>query len=498
MTRVLVVLGISAIPLLLYLPFLSEPFLKDEGFYAATAQIIRDGGLPYRDAFDNKPPLIFGWFALSFEVFGETLWAPRLMAAICVSATVPVIYAQGRTLFTHRAGVIAALAFALSIGIADFQTNANTEYFLLLPMSASLLTFTLGARSGGIGWFLAAGFFAALAIMTKQVAVFNFLALVAMGAMWGRWGTRPRLKGRVISVAGLTAGCVVGLALVSAPFLASGSFADLFEGVVTYALGYSNDVSTIEKAEAMLFSPLYLIRRAGPWIVLALLGIACAWKIRREKPTALAVAWLAASCAGVLATGRFYDHYYVQLLPALALMAPLGIAFLEERWDRRWVRVIGLFVLPLSVFIPLVVSLNVYLQPTPEDRHLAKFQSAGIGDWEVESVALGAYLQRQTDENDYIYNLGFQSELYFYADRKSPTRFLFDHAFPVDAQYEAEALADLEANPPAMIVDSARYEPDDRIESAYYAESIKEFIDDSYEYLGKFYYADIYRLKGAP
>ncbi|MEK7248748.1 MAG: PKD domain-containing protein, partial [Chloroflexota bacterium] len=49
------------VPLLLYLPFLGTPFERDEGVYATIAQGVLDGKVPYRDLFDNKPPLVYGW-----------------------------------------------------------------------------------------------------------------------------------------------------------------------------------------------------------------------------------------------------------------------------------------------------------------------------------------------------------------------------------------------------------------------------------------------------
>ena len=55
---------ICLLPILLYLPFLNEPLQRDEGYYATVGRMLLSGGLPYRDAFDNKPPVVFGWYAL--------------------------------------------------------------------------------------------------------------------------------------------------------------------------------------------------------------------------------------------------------------------------------------------------------------------------------------------------------------------------------------------------------------------------------------------------
>src|SRR5437899_6218477 len=195
-----VLVAVCALPILLYLPLLHEPLARDEGFYAAVGQRILHGDLPYRDAFDNKPPLVFGWYALSFLIFGQHVWAPRLVAAVLQSATTLLVYVQGRLLFSGREALLAALAFALSIGVARFQTNANTEYFMLLPLVAGLVTFTLGHQTGRLRWFLLSGVLNGIAIMTKEVSRFNlgFLLLWILCPAW-----RGELTRRHLAVVGL-------------------------------------------------------------------------------------------------------------------------------------------------------------------------------------------------------------------------------------------------------------------------------------------------------
>src|SRR5439155_19831221 len=213
-----VLAAVCALPILLYLPFLHEPFMRDEGFYAAVGQLILRGDLPYRDAFDNKPPLVFGWYALSFLIFGQHVWAPRLVAAVLMSLTTLLVYVQGRLVFSGREAMLAALAFALSIGIARFGTNAKTEYFMLLPLVAGLVRLTLGHQTGRLRWFLLSGVLNGFAIMTKEVGVFNlgFLVLWTLYPAWrrGELGSHP-----LASVAVLCVGCSLAVAVTIAPFV---------------------------------------------------------------------------------------------------------------------------------------------------------------------------------------------------------------------------------------------------------------------------------------
>ena len=144
------------LPVLLYLPFLNAPFERDESVYAIIARGLLNGQIPYRDLFDNKPPLVFGWYALAFAVFGEDDVAPRLVAALLLSLTTLTLFAEARLLFSRRVAYLAAAAFALSTGLPFVALHSNTEAYMLLPMVASLLAFTLGVRRGRLGWFLGA------------------------------------------------------------------------------------------------------------------------------------------------------------------------------------------------------------------------------------------------------------------------------------------------------------------------------------------------------
>ncbi|MGH2631963.1 MAG: ArnT family glycosyltransferase, partial [Tepidiformaceae bacterium] len=125
--------AISAVPVLLTIPFLHEPFDRDEGAYATIAQGLTHGLLPYRDLFDHKPPVIYGWYALSFRVFGDSVVAPRLMGALVLAAITLLLFRACSMLYGQRAGWLGAVAFALSTGVALINPAMNTKPFTLLP-----------------------------------------------------------------------------------------------------------------------------------------------------------------------------------------------------------------------------------------------------------------------------------------------------------------------------------------------------------------------------
>ncbi len=488
--------AICAIPVLLYIPFLTEPLFRDEGFYAAVAQMILDGDVPYRDAFDNKPPMVFAWYALSFVMFGEHIWAPRLLVSLLLSATTLLVYLQGRLLFGRQAGLVAALAFALSIGLAAFETNANTEYFMLLPLVGGVYCFTLAERKSDTRLYVLSGFLIGLAILTKEISAFTLPLLMLVVANrirvdsgWS-WVT---LRASFKPAGSLVLGCGTAGLLTSLPFIVTGTFDDMFDALVVYTLDYVAVVSWTHRIVAIGKLPLYLFWLAGPWAVLSLLAIFRLARGRDSGHSLLLIGWVIATLLGVVAAGRFYDHYYVALLPPLALLVPVGLKVMRDA-SPSWRRAIAV-VVALSLVPTLVINANIYLQPDSDARHTAKYPEDERAVWETDSAELGAWLAARTSPDDYIYNFGFQSEIYFYADRQSPTRFLFDHPFRAGDKYIAEALDDLNSNPPLYIVDSASLERPSAVN--YYAEDIGRWISAYYDYVGRVYYADVYKLRAA-
>ena len=214
--------AIAAIPVLLTLPFMHEPFDRDEGAYATIAQGLTHGLLPYRDLFDHKPPGIYGWYALSFGAFGDNVVAPRLMGALVLAAITLLLFRACSMLYGRRAGWLGAFVFALSTGVALINPAMNTEPFTLLPMVAALVAFLESRRRAPLRWCFVAGVFGGLAVMTKPVAVLNIGALAAIpvigAARYGEaWG------GAVKRVALIAVGGIASCAAVCAPFVVSGA-----------------------------------------------------------------------------------------------------------------------------------------------------------------------------------------------------------------------------------------------------------------------------------
>ena len=70
-TRGWLFVALAIVLVLVRLPSLAEPAGADQGLYGYVGQRILDGGVPYRDAWDQKPPAIHYTYAVLFALWSN-------------------------------------------------------------------------------------------------------------------------------------------------------------------------------------------------------------------------------------------------------------------------------------------------------------------------------------------------------------------------------------------------------------------------------------------
>jgi 4-amino-4-deoxy-L-arabinose transferase-like glycosyltransferase len=490
LVRSLPLILICLLPVLLYIPFASTPFERDEGTYATVAQGLLDGQVPYRDLFDNKPPLVYGWYALSFTLFGESTAAPRMVAALLLSVTTLALFTQARLLFPRGVAYLAATLFAVSTGIPFLALHANTEAYMLLPLVTSIAAFTWGMNKQRLVWFVLAGLLGALAIGTKQVAVWNLVSLAIVALIW-RWRLGGSLGDRVAPVAALSLGATAGLAFIMGPFLVTGSVDDLIYANISYNWLYLGFLTWPDRFLNLGNGTLFVTAAAAPLLVAGAIGLITILRERRSTADYLVVGWAIASAIGVASGGRFFPHYFLHLIPAMAILAAVVIHERFARSGHRMASRPAIMFGMLLVAISLATNAVLYLAPAPAERQVAEnvyYQK----EWEGNSRALGLYLKERTEPTDTIFNFGREPQVYFYADRRPAAQFFYDWAYQYDEKTLAETVQVLRFERPAYILDSTLpplFPPGPR------PQVLKDLLDEDYEYIGRLYFADLYRLK---
>ncbi|MFH0241821.1 ArnT family glycosyltransferase [Streptomyces sp. HK10] len=419
--------------------FLRPLWNPDEGFLATQARMLEDGGALYDTVVDRKPPLVPWLYQGAFALFGDaSLWPVKVAAVAAVAATAALLASLARRRWGERAAWAAGVLFVLaSVGLNPEDAQAANFEVFMLPFTAAAFWCADRRR------WTAAGLAVAGAFLVKQTGGTALLPVLFL--LWR--SVRPGDPRRAALVR-LGAGCVLPVAAVAAAcgwsrFLfwtvtGSGAYAS-FTGSELHVLGRGLGNTAIAAAGfAGLLVPLAAALRRRP-------------PPRRREPTADLWIWLAASAVAVVSGFHFFGHYYLQLLPPLALLGAGALHLLGGGWARR---------------AALCAALSCVL-------FLGWSAVAGSGELDhARKVADAA--RRYAGPQEKVLLWGMHPEGYWLADRRPASRYLTAGLLTnfsggrdghrVGQRYGVEGgwhtfRAELSGNPPKVIVDDSRGKP---------------------------------------
>lgn len=429
-TVLLAAVGLVATALWLRWPTFDHSLWNvDEAIHAAAARVLLEGGVMYRDAIDQRTPLTYHAIAGLFALFGENnLWAARCAVALMIAATGFLLFLTGRKPGRNLGGLIAGFLYVVLGSAALFQGDANainTEWFVAFFTAAAAAVIFSGNRQPGLVHALAAGALLGGAFLSKQPALLEVAAPLALLAYFG-WREQPGLRWLISRFAAGAAGWLAVVALAALPLIWRGAWSDAVFYTWTYNLEYYGpETSLVDRLEAFI-RPFQLVASVSPLLIglWGLGAIATVIRLVQRTPAAaersdnpflayLAV-WSAASLAGAASGGRDFQHYAIQFLPAFCLGAGLALAGMTH-WIRRtssgnWPRKIGAGAL-LAIMIWQVGTTGI----AGRSRTLPADPSARIAD----------FIREHSTPADRIFVWGYHPDIYYFSDRKPASRFLY-------------------------------------------------------------------------
>ena len=446
-------LSILVLAFVLRLAFLHEPFDRDEGFYGYIGQEILRGSLPYRDVVDIKPPGVYYIYAGMIALVGGTTEALRIVTAFFAVITVLFIHMLARQAYGTRTGLLAALLYGIySSGPLHYGSSSNAEVFMVLPLVLGTYLALKGAdATRGRLFFAGSGLCAGIAMLVKTVALPHVLLLFFFVLLYRK--PDDMLKRRLVD-AGIFALPLLLLAVLTlAYFTTHRALDDFIYWNFTFIKKYS-------KSNIVGMSFLRTVGDIAPETVpLALLALPVSfWLIFGRKSDyrdRLIGLLLPVSFVGVCMPGKFYPHYFIQLVPSLALLAAIALDRIMR--SRRFLYAAAPLLLAMFAYTA-AKEYRYYLVYDPREISMKKYGSSLF----VDSVDVAKYIRERTEPSDYIYQWGFEPEIYFLSGRRSP----FKHITPVlmvDAGNPGKEYMDLMSSimrkRPKFIILQPRYVP---------------------------------------
>jgi 4-amino-4-deoxy-L-arabinose transferase-like glycosyltransferase len=433
------------------------PLERDEGEYAYAGQLILQGIPPYRLAYNMKFPGTYYAYAAILAVFGQTAWGIHVGLLVVNAATALVLFFLGRRLLGGFAAAIAAAAFCvLTLDIWIMGVFAHATHFVLLPAVGGFLVLARAMASARLPGFVLAGVLLGLAVLMKQHAFVYVPLALGLVAWGGLRRTPPDVQATVLRGALVLVGAILPFAVLCAVLAAQGVLERFWFWTFQYASQYVSRMS-LSVGWTLFTSTLALITSATlPMWLLAALGAVMLWATRwaadtRVFITGLLVASFIAVCPGFY----FREHYFIVLLPAVALLVGVALVSIERLLARAVspagarAAVVALFVVGVGVYA-LIEQRSLGLSP----RELSR-QRNGTNPF-VEAVEIGRYLREHTSPDDRIAVVGSEPEIYFYANRKSATGYIYTYPLMEPHRYASrmqdEMIREIDAAHPRYVV----------------------------------------------
>jgi 4-amino-4-deoxy-L-arabinose transferase-like glycosyltransferase len=407
-------------------------------------KLLGEGAIPYVDVVEKKP-LFFYVFYSPAALFGWRLWPLRLIAVGWVWATCLFIGGAARR-WTDDEDVGLAAAWLCALISACNTPSLSAEMLLNLPAAAALYFFVRAEKLGSRREDFLVGIAGAFASRFKHQGGIVLVAL-SLALLLRR---RPAVARLVLTGLGFALPWVI----IGGAYFLGGHFDAFYEWNVRKNLHYSGSAASGSTVLWFLWRVSGYVLGAAPVAWLLAVRQTAARPSDSIRVAVLLTLWL--TWIPVCLGGRFYDHYFLQFAPPLALAAaPRLVALFRSRWRPR--------LLVAALLLPVI----------GHQGYLWIFGATGsFPAQDPKVVTLTTWLRDNTPRDARLFVWGQYTPVYYLSQRMPGTRYytagvlvgdfdpyLFPKGFDPRPYFSAKdielAISDMEKSRCDYVVDTA-------------------------------------------
>ena len=282
--------------------------------------------LPYRDAFENKPPGIFALWGLVWLCADGSRFVGRLLGILANIISAVLLGKLATRVWNRPVGVLSGALFLSAACSGEFHPPfSDTETFgtlfalgalsLVWPPPSESGTRAIRPRRAAI-----AGLLCGVAVLFKPVFAVEGALVLGLIAYSG-----APVRRRALAAAAMIAGGLAPVALCLAYFQAQDALAEFFE-VVIGSLSAPGTIPRRTLLSRFGHASGAILDYCGRPVALPLIvfGALSVHDLRRSGHPARVLAclfWLTGVYLAIATQGHAYEHQFRQLLPPLSLLA---------------------------------------------------------------------------------------------------------------------------------------------------------------------------------
>jgi hypothetical protein len=437
---------------------LDVPLERDEGEYAYASQLILHGTPLYSNVYDMRLPGIYIAYALFLAVFGQTHTGIHMGLLIINSITILLVFLLARYLTDTFTGIFAAAAFAvLSLTQSVLGLSANAEHFVILFAVAGILLLVYAVDHNSVIFLFAASTLLGIGFLMKQHGI-AFIVFAGLYLLFSQLCRRPlKLRSSLLKAILFIIGATLPFGITCLILWRVGVFEKFWFWTFVYAREYVSIGSISDDLESLKFAIIPIVSSAVFIWILAGIGLTTLFiekKIRDQS--VFIVGFLFVSFLSICPGGYFREHYFILMLPVVALLFGVGLFGIRQALRGRKAT-IGKDL--IAVLLGLAVLFYTLYQQ--KDFLLAKDPNAVsyMTYWPnpfPESLKIAEYIKANSSSNDTIAILGSEPQIFFYANRRSAASCVCVYPLmkphPYALQMQKEMIQQIEAAKPKFLI----------------------------------------------
>lgn len=434
----------------------NTPLQRDEGEYAYAGQLMLQGIPPYQLAYNMKLPGTYVAYAVMMAAFGQTVPGIRMGMLVVLLANTLLVFLLTRRLFGLLAGTVAATSYTLLANRwSTLALDAHATHFIALAALAGAILLLDSVSTQRKASLFFSGLCFGLAFLMKQHGI-TFTAFALLFWMWTEWRQSASWRRLISRGSILTAGIALPYLITCLVLWHAGVVRQFWFWTVHYGAAYEKILSLSEGWKELKTTLPLLPRPAVIWLLAGFGLTSFLWSERARVYRAFVLSFTFFSILAVFPGLYFRPHYFLVILPAVAILAGLGIsASYEYLRERNFVTIVA--VIPIVFFVLSYLSVlrgqRIFLfRLSPIAMDQLMYPEDGFPD----AVTISDYIRNHTTENDRIAVLASEPEIYFYSKRHSATGYMYMYPMlekqKFALQMQSEMEQEVEQSRPKLII----------------------------------------------
>lgn len=399
---------IAMVMALRFLSFFPSVIDHDESTYLVIADAIMHGKVYWKDVVDTKPVGIFILLGLFQALLGKSIFIFRLFTAIWIALTAWMLYHVHRRLLppsapdVYNAGPVASgiLYLLMTSLFTFFGISPNTELFFNL---FTITAIWIAIRYQHIAWYFLVGLLLGLGFMIKYVVLFDAIAL-GLFFIWWKVMNKKKWMYWLSRCALMAIGFLLPIVFAWWYYRQMG-MEETFRFFTFELSGRYFHHPPIQEYLVFLSDCFFRYFPITFWFIYC----ASKWRVVGPSLPLLSGLWFALALIIVLVPGKFFGHYFIQVMAPMSLLAG---SFFDHRRELHksiaWMRK------PAVVYPLLLVLIVINIS----------FQKKDFIDQRDYPKEIAAYLNERLKPDDKIYTGNYHHILYLLTGKDSPTPYV--------------------------------------------------------------------------